>query len=133
MWFRKKKCEVHDMETVKVDIDFDILRRLEREGCPVIVDRTVIGLNPSGEPIHSEDTLTIQIGDHVLEHYFNQSYRNRVCLQCKKVISGCDDAEKKWRAYIKEYGDGYRAKVEKRKERKSKAERIWKEKYDTNK
>lgn len=132
MWF-KKKCEIHDIATVRVDLDYDIIKRLEKEGCPIIVNRTVIGLNPSGEAIVSPSTIDIQIGDHVLEHHFNRTYYDQVCVQCEKIYPKASEAEKEWRDYIEEYGGGYKAKIEKRKERKSKAYRIWEKKYDTSK
>jgi len=105
--FGTKQCDIHDWENVQIKMDYDIIKELEKEGCPIIVDRTTIGLNPSGEAIVSDHSIEVQIGDHVLEHRHNQGHFSSVCLKCKR----------------------YKQKVQDRVERKSKARKLWEDKY----
>ena len=132
-WHKGVPCE-HDYEPVQYEstTDFDILKQLQRDGYPIVVGRTLIKMNESGEPLWSEHLFDLEMPGIRYESAIHRIYHVRVCLICGDVDNQVEERTKHWCDKICKAQQEVTERETKKQKRRRKAKELWEEYNDRN-
>ena len=121
-----KKCE-HDFEPVQYEsvTDFDILSQLQREGYPIVVQRSVLRLSPSGEPIFNEYLYDLEMPGKRYEGSMFRMYSIKVCLNCGGVDNEVTKRIDYWCDKICKAQEAVTLRETEKQKRRRKAKELW--------